>query len=990
MAEGQKMNQRMKEWDEILQNEQFFTQASAYLRDTADTDVCMLSVEMAYFDLYERINGGEKSEQLLRLFASVLTGYTQAHGGAAGCTGAHSFGVICPYEKESLEQLYRSLKTELFHATNTVGYHPAIGLYRIGASERDAQRAYECAALALSHAFGNGVTHFCEYVPEMNDDQEQIARQLTEIREGMIADEFTFFVQPQCDISKTKIVGGEALVRWIKTDGTVISPGRFIPVLEKTGFVADLDMIVWRKVCAWLRACLDKGYEPVPISINVSRIDVFSVDVPEYLHSLIEQYELEPSYLKVEITESAYIENDDKIIQVVRQLQSMGFLVMMDDFGSGYSSLNMLSSMPVDVIKLDMQFLEMDEKEEEKGVSIIESVVNMAHQMKIPIVAEGVERRRHEAMLQRMGCRYMQGYYYYKPMNQTAFEELIADGHNVDHNGFWCRQSQPLHIREFLDRNVFSDAILNQILGAVAFYDLYENNIEITRVNEQYLTLAKVDAEHSSDYHKRFWNHVRDDDRQLLFAVFHQAYDNMNEGASEILNFVCGNGEVKRVRINVFFMREKEGHKYFCATLVDMTGTKKKRTHADLPAEMAKEFTPDKQKLLAEAYDSLICGYGIGKLNLDGAGTPCGFEIVYVNEELRRICGGDQRRLHFMIEKLFSGRMEQLFEKAYGVAYQGAKAEFHVYSNISARYLDLHMHQYENGYVACMVTDVTHSKIYQKSMDVIMASFREVYFLHLQDNYCRMIYPDENHLLDSGNYEELVNRHFCTGKITSRDEAGVRAFLSLEHLKKELATRDSVECTYQRALPLTDEEWCLTTVQVSEREQGEPKTAIITIRSVEAVMREKTDIRFQEKTKLLTSMSEGFFVYRADVKEEILYANPTTLRLFGCQTMDEFQEQVHNSFSGMVYEEDLARVKWGINEQIRYSERKMDYIVYRIRAKDGSVRWIEDVGHLEDTGMGDGSKLFYVFITDVTDVIPDDYIQKLEKKNQRFNGQSGT
>lgn len=146
---------------------------------------------------------------------------------------------------------------------------------------------YNHATVALSYVIGNYTTRCKEYYSDMDGKLEDEIRLLTEIQEGIENDEFTFYIQPQYDINKGKIVGGESLVRWISKSRGFVAPGKFIPVLEKNGFIADLDQIVWEKVCEWLRGCLDKGYDPVPLSINVSRIDIFSLDVPEMFYVFV-------------------------------------------------------------------------------------------------------------------------------------------------------------------------------------------------------------------------------------------------------------------------------------------------------------------------------------------------------------------------------------------------------------------------------------------------------------------------------------------------------------------------------------------------------------------------------------------------------------------------------------------------------------------------------------------------------------------------------
>lgn len=968
-------------------NHTFFEKADEFLETVNREEYCMMAVDVEHFRLYNKIHGRSDGDQLLKTIADILKAFQEADGGIVGYLGGDNFGLVSVYDTEKLRILRHNIQREIRERNNTVGYRPAFGIYHITEEDITAVTMYDHATVALSHVIGNYTTRCCEYYPDMDGKLEEEIRLLSDIQRGIDEDEFTFFVQPQCDIAKSKIVGGESLVRWIHADGRMVPPGVFIPVLEKNGFIADLDVIIWDKVCCWLRECIDKGYKPVPISINVSRIDIFSMNVPEYLISLVKKYQLDVDLLKVEITEGAYAESSDKIIKTVEELQNYGFLVMMDDFGSGYSSLNMLKSVPVDVLKMDMRFLEINENEEEKGVGILESVINMARQMKVPVVVEGVEFKKHEVLLQRMGCRYTQGYYYYKPMSIDAFEELISDDRNIDHEGFWCKQSESLHMRELMDANLFSDSTINNLLGAMAFYDMYENTIEITRMNEQYLQMAGIARQEDESFRKRFWNHVRDDDRQLLFSIFNEAYENQAEGASGYIHYLRTDGVTLWVQMRVFFLREKGGHKLFCATLADMTDLEAKKKDAASVNVDIDELTEEQKNQVESAYGNLPCGYGIGKLSLDEQGAPTDYEIVYANKNLRRISGGDGFRLRYMMTKLFADRMSELIEKAYRAAYLGETVTVYVYSHISGRYLDLTMYQYQYGYVSCLVQDVTSSQIYASSLNNIMSSFREVYFLHLQDNYCRMIYPDENHLLDRGVYEEVVNRHFQSGKISSYDEENVRKFLSLDNLKKALEKQDSVEFKYKRSIEPAGEEWCMTTVMVSERVDGMPKTATITIRSIEALMRERSSSRSRNMAEMLAHMSEGFFVYRAMDDEKILYANPPILKLFGCDTMDEFRNLVGNSFKGMVHPDDLKRVEWEISQQVNSSERNLDFICYRIITKDGNIRWIDDAGHLEDTDSGEDAKLFYVFVTDITDTIDEARINRILKKNEKFNNE---
>lgn len=963
----------------------FFKRVEEYLLQSAAEPWCMIAIDIEHFRLFNKIYGREEGDKLLVEIAETLSEFCRVHGGLAGYLSGDNFAVLVPNEDAKIEELFEKVTAVVKSRSNTMGFLPAFGICPIDDISMPAATMYDRATLALSNVIGNYLQRSCTYTSDMEEKVEEEIKLLAEIQEGLAKEEFTFFVQPQCDISTGKIVGGESLVRWKHGTKGMISPGVFIPVLEKNGFIASLDRYVWERVCKWLRSLLDRGYKPVPISINVSRIDIFSMNVPEFLNELIRQYEIPAKLLKVEVTESAYADSEDKIISTVKELQEAEFLVMMDDFGSGYSSLNMLKEVAVDVLKMDMRFLDISEQEEEKGVGILESVVNMARQMSLPIIAEGVETQKQEEMLLKMGCRYSQGYYYYRPMPVEDFEKLIADERNLDLDGLWCRQNESIHLREFLDSNLFTDKVLNNILGAAAFYDMYENTIEVTRVNEQYYRLTGASMAEQEDINNRFWNHVRDDDRQLLVSMFAQAFLDQNNGAQGYIHFVRVDGSVLWVYMRVYFLREREGHKIFYGSLTDMTAQQQKKRDEGIYETRAEGLNDKQLEQLEKHYGKLPCGYGVAKVLTDAEGKATDYEVLYANNELSRVSGGDMERLRYLMKKLFAQTKEEVIEKAYRAGYLGEVATHSVYSSISYRYLQFTFYQYQYGYVCFMMQDETHAHIYEKTMNNILLSYREVYFIHLDENYFRMVYPDDNHLIERGNYEEAMNRHFVTGKVLPYDSENVRRFLSLDNLRHVLLHQDTTEYKYRRSVKGVGEEWCLTSVNVCERKDGVPKTAIMTIRSIESLMREKEEWKHKNTAEVLANMSDGFFVYEATHNEKILYANPAVLHMYGCNHIDEFRELVGNSFSGMVHPEDLSRVQWEIKEQIKHSDSKMDFTYYRIIRKDGSVRWVDDCGHLEDSDSSEDTRLFYVFISDVTERLTDAEKERLIRLNQNYN-----
>lgn len=969
----------------LYYNNAFFKKVDQYKKRITPQTYMMVALDIEHFRLFNKLYGRDEGDKLLVHIASCLKELERRNDSVAGYISGDNFGILMPKRMELLEKLRISISEGIKKFNNTMGFLPAFGVYIIDDNSKLAVAMYDKATIALTHAIGNYTKRVCEYDSDMTGKLEEELKVLSEIQEGIDKDEFIFYIQPQCDISTGKIVGGESLVRWKHGDKGMVPPGVFVPVLEKNGFIADLDRCVWAKVCKWLRSWIDRGYKPIPISINVSRIDIFSMDVPAYLQSLMDKYELPANLLKIEITESAYADNDDKIIRTVKQLRDCSFLVMMDDFGSGYSSLNMLKSVAVDVLKIDMRFLDMEVGEEEKGIGILESVVNMARQMKIPIIVEGVETQKQEDFLLRMGCRYTQGFYYYKPMSVEDFEKLISDERKIDFDGIWCKQIEQMHVRELIDINVFTDNMVNNILGPVAFYDMYENQIEITRVNEPYYQMVGIKSGNEAEKGKKFWNQVRDDDRQVLFSIFEMAYERPAVGAEGYVHYVRSDGSVIWVHMKVFFLRENDGHKIFYSALNDMTFLEEKKKTEELMCSVPDELTYKQLEHLEKHYGNLPCGYGVGKVILNAEGNPDEYEIVYANHEVAKVANGDMQRLQYMMNKVFTGNKQDMLDKAYRAAYLGEIEDYLLYSPLSCRYLHMTFFQYERGYVACLLRDETHTNIYEHVLKSVANSYRAVYFVSLKENYCRMIFPDENHLLERGNYSELINRHFANGTILRYDEENVRHFLSIEHLREALAKEDTAEYKYRRTIDGKGEEWCLVNFSVSERENGKPKTAILTIRSIESLMREQEEKRRQHMAESLANMSDGFFIYSAIGEEKILFVNPPVMRMYGCKSLEEFREYVGNSFRGMVHPEDINRVEYEIEEQIKHSDKNMDYIRYRIVRKDGEIRWVDDCGHLEETTLDDGSKMFYVFLRDITDEITEAQKDRLLTLSSHYN-----
>ena len=303
-----------------------------------------------------------------------------------------------------------------------------------------------------------------ELVPELT---------LDDINRAFDDNEFYFYLQPKCNAVTGAIVGAEALARWNHPKYGVISPGRFVPALEQAGQISRLDMFVWRSVVRMLARWEREGRNLVPISVNVSMVDIDQMDVADTLTGLLNEYDVDARLLQAEITESAVARNLSKVESTIRKLHADNIAVLMDDFGSAYSSLNMLKDINVDVIKLDMKFIDLNEDNASKGLKIVESVVNMARKLRLLVIAEGAQTKQQVDQLLSVGCRYIQGYYFHEPLPVGRMEKLLAE--RPDDRHFWDMSNDfmhgcyvPVNGRTMLETSVLAASTFEILANGVA------------------------------------------------------------------------------------------------------------------------------------------------------------------------------------------------------------------------------------------------------------------------------------------------------------------------------------------------------------------------------------------------------------------------------------------------------------------------------------------------------------------------------------------
>lgn len=414
----------------IFTQQKFYQATREMLEREKDKTFAYIHLDVERFKVINSFYGSKEGDRLICRVADIMK---EAMEGYETCTYGRVtgdiFGICMSFENIH-EVLKRVEEMQGRIRRFFVPYYleTSVGIYVIEDNGMELSAISENADIAAQQCKGNYMEHNAVFTREMG---EQVLREqrIIDAMEGALRNqEFVVFFQPKYELEKYRPCGAEALVRWQKPDGTLVPPGEFIPVFEKNGFIIKLDYYVWEKVCQFIRRELDAGRKPEPISVNVSRVNLYNPQFLESLIDLVERYKIPPRYLNLELTESAFIDSQMLIQRAVKYLHKAGFTILMDDFGSGYSSLNTLKDIDLDVLKIDMKFL--SKGEEEKGTKILKAIIVMAKSLHMPVIAEGVEEKQQVELLKGLGCHYIQGYYFAKPMPLGQYCELIEKNKN--------------------------------------------------------------------------------------------------------------------------------------------------------------------------------------------------------------------------------------------------------------------------------------------------------------------------------------------------------------------------------------------------------------------------------------------------------------------------------------------------------------------------------------------------------------------------------
>lgn len=420
---------------------------------------------------------------------------------------------------------------------------------------------------------------------EMLEEQEITG----EMEEALRAGQFRIYLQPIYSLTAGGPVSAEALVRWVHPKKGVIPPGKFIPLFERNGFITKLDTYVWEQVFQYLAEFRKRGYPDFPISANLSRVDLYDPAVCDTIVAMSEKYDVPPSLFRIEVTESAYMDNPGQLLQTIRQFNAAGFRVLMDDFGSGYSSLNMLIKIPVSTLKIDMGFIG-DVGNSERSNSVMNSIVRMAKWLEMTVIAEGVETQEQLDYLRSVGCDCVQGYYYSKPLPIGAFRGAVFSFPKD-------RIREPRHPYDKLNlsavwRSVNAEnSFIGGILGAMGFYELAGGQVELVCVNDEYYRLLHTTPNKLFHDTKDALSWVQEGDREPFLAAMRRA-DATKLPQDLIINRYIASAVIKRLYLRVGRIGCKGNRTLFAISIWDvseMSAALERRSPAGLPPDLPED-----------------------------------------------------------------------------------------------------------------------------------------------------------------------------------------------------------------------------------------------------------------------------------------------------------------------------------------------------------------------------------------------------------------
>ena len=393
------------------------------LNNNMPMDAVMIDINR--FHVVNELYGRSYGDLVLKIIGESLHELVSKTGGLACRRDNDQFYIYLPHSDDLKLKLPQYI-AEIDKRINDSNISLRFGVYSDDGSEQCMEHRFDYARVACQKLRSSYVSRFAFYNDEQHSKELFAERLINDMDKALSEKQFKVYYQPKYSISgdRAQLSSAEALIRWFHPEFGMVSPGQFISLFEDNGLIQKLDRFVWNEAAVQIKQWKEIYGIDIPVSVNVSRVDMFNAHLADILENIAKQNSLDNSMLLLEITESAYTDDSEQIIETVNKLRGCGFRIEMDDFGSGYSSLNMLTSLPIDALKLDMKFIR-GICESEKNERLVGIMIEIARLLEVPVIAEGVETKEQMELLKKLGCDIVQGYYFSKPLPPEEFGALI-------------------------------------------------------------------------------------------------------------------------------------------------------------------------------------------------------------------------------------------------------------------------------------------------------------------------------------------------------------------------------------------------------------------------------------------------------------------------------------------------------------------------------------------------------------------------------------
>lgn len=562
----------------IYSRDYFDKVAREILNDNEDVNFAIIEVDINRLTIINELYGVDEGDNVLKYMGQLLDDvFGTVPYSVYARVQADLFVIMCPFDEDLIEEYIEEIEEGMrtYSKRINIDILLSFGVYECVERSMHVQIMRDRAKLALKTVKGNYISHCAYYDQSMHDKITMEQEVVQHMRSALDNREFVVYYQPKHSLDDDRIIGAEALVRWISPERGMISPGIFIPIFEENGFIMNLDQYVWEETCKFIRKLLDEGVQIKPISVNVSRVNLYNSELVDTICKLVEKYNIPPSMLELEFTESAYVDNPGLMLQTMSALQKYGFKVEMDDFGSGYSSLNMLKDVPVDVLKIDLNFLSKTSNSD-KAITIMTSILRMSKWLGIPSIVEGVETIEQINYLKSVGATSVQGYYYSRPIPETEYLDYIdkykkADNSEEKETNIHedVQIVHPQRLWESITKNVDEEFPL---FGCYGLYDYYGDHEEPIRVSDSFYKFFDTSREALSGAGFNARARVMEEDRDIVRDMFEQASTGhkVSEGAFRRI-MPDGSYKVVYAKIRLMGMNEAGDAKVFYVGMNDIT-----------------------------------------------------------------------------------------------------------------------------------------------------------------------------------------------------------------------------------------------------------------------------------------------------------------------------------------------------------------------------------------------------------------------------------